>query len=498
MQRKGGAWWLLTAILCTPLLSMALLPLKDTTEPRYAEMARIMAESGDWITPWFESGVPFWGKPPLAFWSQALSARLLGINEFALRLPSWLVTLATIGLIYSYARTWLSASTARLAAIIYSSCVLVFIMSGAIITDPFLALGTTLCMTGWAMASRRPSWFWRYSFFLGLAVGLLAKGPLVVVLACGAIVPWLIFCKSARPSARALPWVSGLLLTVALSLPWYVAAELKTPGFLNYFIIGEHFLRFVDSGWKGDLYGTAHSAAYGTIWYYWLQASFPWGLIALGLLWRNLSSGEGRRGLRAALRDPNISYLLAWCLFTLVFFTVSGNILWTYVLPTLAGFSILLAHALQSFWNQKGITTGKMLWYAGIAPCAAVIFTIFAVLRPDLVKSERALVNYAEQNSLQDEKLVFLDHRPFSANFYSRGTAQLIPRGRLVEALGEKNTVYIAVPRELVDDTIAKINRPVKKVFEDKQFVLIAVPPEAAVGMAPETHTGPSSDQSIR
>ncbi len=64
--------WLLVSVLAARLGLSALLPFADTTEPRYAEMARIMAETGDWITPWFDIGVPFWGKPPLSFWSQAL------------------------------------------------------------------------------------------------------------------------------------------------------------------------------------------------------------------------------------------------------------------------------------------------------------------------------------------------------------------------------------------------------------------------------------------
>ena len=56
----------LAAILAARLFAMALMPFADTSEPRYAEIARVMASSGDWITPWFEPGVPFWGKPPLA------------------------------------------------------------------------------------------------------------------------------------------------------------------------------------------------------------------------------------------------------------------------------------------------------------------------------------------------------------------------------------------------------------------------------------------------
>jgi 4-amino-4-deoxy-L-arabinose transferase-like glycosyltransferase len=82
--------WLLVSVLAARLGLSALLPFADTTEPRYAEMARIMAETGDWITPWFDYGVPFWGKPPLSFWTQALSFKLFGVSEFAGRLPSWL------------------------------------------------------------------------------------------------------------------------------------------------------------------------------------------------------------------------------------------------------------------------------------------------------------------------------------------------------------------------------------------------------------------------
>src|SRR3546814_19722372 len=114
----------------------------------------------------------------------------------------------------------------------------------------------------------------------------------------------------------SLPWLKGLLLTAALSLPWYILAEIKTPGFLDYFIVGEHFRRFLDPGWTGDLYGTAHKQAYGTIWYYWLQASFPWGVLtliaALGALRRTRlssalrarseESGGGKEGV-SACRD---------------------------------------------------------------------------------------------------------------------------------------------------------------------------------------------------
>ncbi len=483
MLRRINLWWVLCAILCLPLLSMAVFPLADTSEPRYAEIARLMATSGDWITPWFEPGIPFWGKPPLSFWAEALSFKLFGVSEFTARLPSWLITLATIGLIISYARAYFNERTAKLAAIIYASCALIYISSAAVLTDPFLAFGTTWAMTGLVMAAKKPTPFWRYSFFMGLAVGLLAKGPLALVLVGGAAVPWLFLHKPARALLKALPWGRGLLLTAALSLPWYIAAEIKTPGFLNYFIVGEHFLRFVDPHWKGDLYGTPHSRAYGTIWYYWIQASFPWGLIAIALLARAAFNVRQRPALAAALRRPEISYLLAWSLFTPVFFTLAGNILWTYLLPALAPFSILLAAALPNTLKD-GTSFRSPLWLAGVTPVVATVLTLAVMVRPDLVKTEQGLVYYAKQTMQDQERLLFVDKRPFSARFYSRGTAELVPFSEIPQILAGSAGVYLAVPKDLMAQVSKDLPSPMIQKYQDRRYVLIFVPPRHRLAAA--------------
>ena len=88
--------YILTGLIFLRVISLALYPLMDTTEGRYGEMARKMAEMSDWITPWFDVGVPFWGKPPLSFWMSALGIKIFGVNEFAVRFPQFLAALTIV------------------------------------------------------------------------------------------------------------------------------------------------------------------------------------------------------------------------------------------------------------------------------------------------------------------------------------------------------------------------------------------------------------------
>jgi len=498
MTRRINLWWVLAGILCVRLLSMWLFPLIDTSEPRYAEIARLMAQSGDWITPWFKPGVPFWGKPPLAFWAQALSIDLLGLSAFASRLPSWLATAATAALLIAYARSHYGPAIGKWTGIIYCSCVLVYITSGAVLTDPFLVLGTTLSMVSLPMAERHPKWYWRYGFFIGLSVGLLAKGPLALVLVAGPLIPWLWWHKPARKVLRALPWVPGVILTLIISVPWYIVADIKTPGFLDYFIVGEHFRRFVDSGWKGDMYGTAHAHARGTIWLYLLMASLPWSLLAGWILGRAALNGSRRASLRQALRQPHLTYLLAWILFTPLFFTLAGNILWTYVLPSLGAFSILLAVALDGWRAEQPLpfvapATGALI---GVIPALSIVLTVAALAVPQRVKTERGLVHYAQHHMQAGEHLVYVHKRPFSARFYSRETAGVVADDKLATALSATGPTYLAIPKDRFLIVSKQLDAPIHKLYENDRYILVAVSPRPKTGTKLASSQKPIQDAS--
>ncbi|WP_236264086.1 MULTISPECIES: ArnT family glycosyltransferase [Pseudomonas] len=427
-------WTVLLAILGMRLASMGLYPLMDTSEARYGEMARKMLVLGDWVTPLFDVGVPFWGKPPLSFWTQALSMKMLGINEFAVRFPAWLFHVGSCLLIIRFAREEADERTGLLAAIIFSSTALGLLSAGVVLTDPALSFSVTLASYGFWRGMARYDRRWALIGFAGLGLGLLSKGPLVWVLVGGVVLMWTVYQKRWRALLR-LPWVVGISLMLLIAVPWYVIAELRTPGFLDYFLIGEHWKRYVISEWAGDLYGSAHARPVGAIWLDLLMAMFPWTLLLPVLYWR-LST------LRQAW--PYYSYVVVWALITPLFFTLSGNILWTYVLPALPAWSLLLAGALN-----RPVALGLPKVAVGLVLCLFMPFGLWAAAVDgrafERANNQRGLAQ-AWQQLQQNEPghLYYWGRRSYSGEFYTAGRAR-----RLKDfALLPNDTVFYVARRE--------------------------------------------------
>ncbi|PKH06248.1 glycosyltransferase family 39 protein [Moritella sp. Urea-trap-13] len=421
---------LVIAAIAIRLFTLGFFPLMDTTEARYGEMARIMAETGNWITPMFDYNVPFWGKPPLFTWMSATGITLFGLNEFAVRIPHllagglvlFIVALLAYSITPSHSRSE-RKQEAWLAAGILATTATFIVVTGAVMTDTALTLGITLSMAAFWLNYKNKSALWGHLFFIGLTIGMLAKGPLSLVLIGMSLFIWALFNKTWMSMFRSLPWKTGIPLFLATSLPWYIIAEDSSPGFLNYFIVGEHIKRFLVSGWQGDLYGTAHKEIKGTIWLFAIASALPWTPLFIYQWVKSIQTTKRTKGETRTQQDEDTvelnytSFLWAWLLAPLLLFTFSGNILSSYVMPCLPAFALLMV-----VYQRNNPLSTKVYKIGLITPILILIVAI--LLRTEMAskQSEKGLMQTWSAQA-QNKELVYIDKRPFSAQFYSRGVA---------------------------------------------------------------------------
>jgi 4-amino-4-deoxy-L-arabinose transferase-like glycosyltransferase len=452
---------LIVAVLLFRLITLGLYPLTDPTEGRYAEIGRLMVQLQDWVTPRLSEAVPFWGKPPFTFWATAVSIYVFGENEFAARLPHFLMGLLVIWALWGLMIRAVNARAALLATALITAAVVFYVSAGAIMTDMGLTLGFVLAMRGFwlAMDETQPNRTREgYYFFLGLAIGLLSKGPLVLVVSLTPIGLWVLYSRNVLLMFKVLPWVKGSALLLLIVVPWYILAEIRTPGFLEYFIIGEHFQRYLIPGWEGDLYATGRERPYGTIWLFGLIGALPWTVILPLLAWRGRSD---RPEVSHSERQGWMPYLFLWALVLLVFFTFSSNVLIAYVLPVLAPLAALggtwLARSPNVRRVDRAVATGLVL----TALCSAG-FIAYSNTENGETLSARAATQACLAHVPDVQKIILLRVTADSAAFYSRSrTIELEDDAKVSQALEDHQSLCVILSpsslRTLPEQTRSKL-----------------------------------------
>ena len=427
---------LIIAFALIRLISLALYPLYDTTEARYGEMARIMVETQNWLTPQFTYDVPFWGKPPMHTWFSALSFQAFGISEFSARLPHLLMALLTTGIVFCFSKRFLNEKTALFSSIILISSIGFIIAGGMVMTDALLTFSVTLAMVSFWHNYQKSS-LYGLVFFVALSLGMLIKGPVAVVIIGIALVTWSLINRCFFAAITSLPWLSGLLVFSILTFPWYILAEMATPGFLEYFLWGEHVLRFLEPGWQGDLYGSAHDEIKGTIWLFAIAMAFPWSFIALAIIAKHLFTTYLTKTSHVQLSSPEkalSSYLTAWLLAPMILFTFAGNILPAYVLPAIPAFAIWLAIKLKS--SRTVITLSSI-------SLTLMISAILFISSGSFGKASQISLISQYQSQYP---LYYWQKLPFSGQFYSQGKAKLLTEEeKLRQILAMSKPVYLAI-----------------------------------------------------
>ena len=213
-----------------------ILPLTDRDEARFAEASREMIQRGDYVVPWFNGAWRF-DKPILIYWCQSASYRVFGVNDFAARLPSVLFTTATALLLVRWGRKITDNKTAFLAGAMFIAGLHVAVIGRVATADMAMVFFVTLAVwSGWELTRPENSArkIWWCIFYVTLALGFLAKGP-VAWLPLGGM----ILGRALRKNSFRLPWLetlAGLVVTVGLSSLWGIPALQQTQG--KYFAVG--------------------------------------------------------------------------------------------------------------------------------------------------------------------------------------------------------------------------------------------------------------------
>jgi 4-amino-4-deoxy-L-arabinose transferase-like glycosyltransferase len=342
-------------------------------EPRYAWVARDMAESGDWVTPRLY-GKPWFEKPVFYYWSAALCFKLIGINEASARLPS-----ALCALLATLALAWLALrlggwQLARWLLLLLPSTVGMIGFSHTAATDmPFSAMLSVAMVCAAVAVDVVPpdqlhaeetregqSVYWQtkktiylslalFGFFLGVAV--LAKGPAALILAGGATFLWAASTKRWREALRLFhPIAIGTFFLTCL--PWYVLCARRDPDFFRVFIIEHNFKRYL----------TPEFQHIQPFWYYLpitIMALLPW------IFWLAWFAFGGRSKSESSAQRSQILFLAAWGVFPILFFSLSKSKLPGYILPAVLPLGFLISLAVTRVLKSRHVLGRYVLGLIG-------------------------------------------------------------------------------------------------------------------------------------
>lgn len=363
-RNKPLTWTLLIAFAAVLLYVLGARTLVPPDEGRYAEMAREMFASGDWITTRL-NGIKYFEKPPLQTWMNALSFTLFGVGDWQARLWTGVCGLFGVVLTGVAGTRVFGARIGFYAALVLGSSFYWIACSQIDSLDMGLSGMMTLALCALLIAQRDDAApaerrNWMLACWAGMALSVLSKGLIGLVLPGGVLAFYTIFSRDWAIWKR-LHIVKGLILFFLIATPWFVLVGLKNPEQPHFFFVHEHFDRFLKK--------EHHREAAWYIFFVLLAAgSVPW----VGVLVQSLVGAARRDGERTAFR-PRLM-LLVWVGFITLFFTKSNSKLPGYILPVFPGVALLVAHYLDAGTRRGRMLTAGVTALLGVGLLATVPF----------------------------------------------------------------------------------------------------------------------------
>jgi 4-amino-4-deoxy-L-arabinose transferase-like glycosyltransferase len=341
LHRLEKSWYLLTGFIAFLFLLSLIRPLSHPDEGRYAEIGRWMLQSGDWLSPRL-NGMPFFHKPPLLYWMEALFYAAFGAHPWVARLTPVVHACLMLLAVYAAARRLGSAALAnRTVAMLGSS--LAFLAGGQYVNhDLMVATWISIAIGSFAMAfmaGDKPDHQLAWLGFAACGLGILSKGLIGIVLPGMVLLIWLAWTRQLKKIIY-LPWFSGLALLGLIALPWFALAEQRFPGMLKYMFGMHHFQRFTGSTFNNNQPWWFYLAALVILFFPWVFFSFA-NLSKLGKT--RQAESPTSKSEEPTFSSPIISLCWIWVISIVGFFSLPAAKVIGYALPVIAPLAILAA-----------------------------------------------------------------------------------------------------------------------------------------------------------
>jgi 4-amino-4-deoxy-L-arabinose transferase-like glycosyltransferase len=348
-------------------------------EGRYAEIAREMLVTGDWVTPRY-NGYKYFEKPPLQIWATATAFNIFGVGDWQARLWTALTGFLTIVFIgFTGARIY-SSRAGWLAAVALASSPM-WVIGGHINSldmglSAFLVAALCSLLLAQTSSNKTYSRNWMWACWAFMALATLSKGVI------GVAIPGMVF---AVYSITAWDWkiwkrlhiISGSILFLAITAPWFVLIAQRNPEFLEFFFIHEHLQRFTQ---------TAHSRT-GPIYFF-----LP--LLLLGFLpWIAQVPGAIAQTWRERNREFSSGWLLTcWFVVILGFFSISQSKLPGYIIPLFPALALIVgSHLDRNLGSSNSLSLPWQLQTGFFATLGGIGFFFLGEVskqsRPDEIES---------------------------------------------------------------------------------------------------------------
>lgn len=334
-SRPAVLWLLVILVSIIWFAALDTRTLVPTDEGRYAEMAREMAATGDWVTTRL-NGIKYFEKPPLQIWMTALTFKLFGLGEWQARL--WTGFCGFAGILFTgiAAARVAGRDVGVMAASILASCAFWAVGGHVSSLDMSLAGAMTLALCGLLLAQTTPHLrsraAWMLACWAGMGIAVMSKGLVGIALPGLVLIAYTLVARDWTIWKR-LHLLSGLAVFCLITVPWFVLVSIRNPEFPHFFFIHEHFQRFTS-----DIHRREGP------WHYFM----PFLLIGL-LPWVSVFMQSMLAATRPSEPSAGSStfnvrkLLLVWSITIFVFFSSSGSKLPAYIMPVFPALAMLIA-----------------------------------------------------------------------------------------------------------------------------------------------------------